>query len=96
MKDNRLTILVSSFDGFADCWTPFIHGFKTYWPDCEYDIFLITNNLDSPDENILPSLKIEEDLGRASNIKKALEKINSDYVLYLQEDFWLNHKVNTG
>lgn len=95
MKDNKLTILVSSFDGFADCWKPFIHGFKKYWPDCDYDIFLITNYLDSPDEDLVPSIKVGEDLGWASNIKKALKKINSDYVLYLQEDYWLNQEVNT-
>lgn len=94
MKNNEVTILVSSFDGFADCWVPFLYGFKKYWPSCKYQIYLITNSKDSPDETMLPSLKTSEDLGWASNLSLALESVDSDYIIYLQEDFWLNQQVN--
>jgi hypothetical protein len=29
-----VTALISSFDGYSECWGPVCHGFKKYWPDC--------------------------------------------------------------
>ena len=37
-----------------------------------------------------------EDKGWASNLKKALSEIETDYILYLQEDYWLTRTVNTS
>jgi hypothetical protein len=90
----KIVILVSSFDGFSDCWEPFLYGFKKYWNNCEHEIFLITNELNSPDESTLKSIKVGNDQGWASNMIKALESIDCDYIIYLQEDYWLNEFVN--
>lgn len=94
MIENNVSILVSSYDGFSDCWEPFIHGYKKYWPNSKYKNYLITNELNSPDEHILKTIKVGEDLGWASNMLKALDVIDSKYIIYLQEDYWLNNYVN--
>src|SRR5437773_912082 len=41
-----VTILVSSFDGYSDCWGPVCHGFTKYWPNCPYPVLLMTNEKD--------------------------------------------------
>jgi len=91
---NKVAIIVSSYDGFSDCWEPFLYGFKKYWPHCEFQAYLITNFKKSPDEGILKSIQVGEDKGWASNMKKAINSIEAEYIFYLQEDYWLNKKIN--
>lgn len=90
-----VTILVSSFDGFSDCWRPFCHGIKKYWPDCPYPIFLITNNKDFEDERVT-ALSVGKDRGWSQNLLSALDEIDTPYVMYFQEDYWISHEVNTS
>jgi hypothetical protein len=94
MNITNCTIIVSSFDGFSDCWDVCIYGMKKYWPNCPYPKFLLTNKKDSPDEDYIPSIKVGTDKGWASNLKSALNGINTKYIIYLQDDYWIDKKVN--
>jgi len=90
----KITVLVSSFDGFADCWDPFYHGLRKYWPDCPYEVAFITNfkeiNLGSAQ-----AIKVGTDRGWSDNMLTALEQIESSFILYAQEDYWINQRVDT-
>lgn len=90
----KLTVLVSSCDDFSDCWEPYCHGLKKYWHDCPYDVFIITNYKDFTD-GCAKSLKVGEDKGWGHNTIKALRQINTPYVLYTHEDFWIKRAVDT-
>ncbi len=94
MENKNCTIIVSSFDGYSDAWEPFFTLFFRYWPDYPYDIYLISNELEYPDKRI-KSIKINPDLGWSGNMIRALKKINTEYILYFQEDFFIQKKVNT-
>src|SRR5580658_8986532 len=89
------TILISSFDGYADCWGPVCHGFTKYWPDCPYPILLMTNTKDFPHERI-KVLKVEGGKDWSMRMRHALEAISTPYVLYFQEDYWLSAPVDTA
>lgn len=89
MYDN-LTLLVSSCDKYAVCWNPFVHGLQKYWPDHPRTIF-ITNKL-QPEE--FESIQIYPDRGWADNLIFALEKIDSPYILYAQEDYWISRPID--
>ena len=92
--DNNVSIVVSSCDLFEDCWAPFIHSMRKYWPDCEWPVYVISNHkaIDGPEG--FSFIKVGEDLKFASNLKRALDNIRTDYIIYLQEDFFLDRRVD--
>lgn len=90
MTFTNLSLVVSSFDKYSVCWAPFCHGLNKYWPE-HPELYFITNYLEAPCGT---SLKLGEDQGWAKNLLKALELIPTDYVLYTQEDYWVQRPVD--
>ena len=86
-------IVVNSCDAFNDCWKPFIHSVLKYWENCPYNIYIISNNNEIECPKGITFLKVGEDKKFASNLKKAIKKIDCDYIIYLQEDYFLDCKV---
>ncbi len=95
LNKTNCSIIISSFDGFSDVWEPFFKLFFRYWPNCPFPIYLITNYKQYQNPKVV-SLKLGEDCGWADNLKKALDRINTKYVLYLQEDYLLNKPVDNN
>jgi hypothetical protein len=96
---NDLTIFVNTSDNFEDCWNPFFKLFATYWPGCP---FLIVLNTETKDYSY-PGLNIrctkvaqgEKDrLGWSECLTRAFDFVNTPYILYLQEDYFLEEPVN--
>lgn len=97
MKD--YSILINTTDSFEDCWVPFFTLFKTYWPDYTGKIYLNTetkvftypgldiisvqNNLATPEVRITWS----------ECLIRALNSIDSEVFLYMQEDYFLKDTV---
>lgn len=95
----KLTILVNTTDSFEDCWFPFFTLFKKYWPEFKGKIYLntetkiychdglniicIQNNMEKPNN----TLKWGECLIRALNF------IDDNVILYMQEDYFLKDFV---
>jgi hypothetical protein len=102
MKSNY-SILVNTCDKFEDCWEPFFKLFSIYWKDCNAQIFLNTEYKNYSYENLkIHSLKVCEQNKDAHKITwsecliRALNTIDSDVVLYLQEDYFLKSEVNNA
>jgi len=94
------SILVNSTDSFEDCWQPFFKLFSKYWTDYRGKIFLNTETKDFTYNDLdIISVKNNIDLPRnkitwSQCLIKALELIESDVILYLQEDYFLHDKVD--
>lgn len=93
--NNKVTILVNSCDKYEDAWEPFFRLLKIQWPECEnYKIVLSTEskqyNCDFLD---VKTINIEENMSWSARLKNALEKIDTKYVLFFLEDFFLLEKV---
>lgn len=88
------SIVISSCDKFKDCWEPMIFSIKKYWSDCPFPIFFISN-YDEIEDDKIKFIKVGKDLGFCSNLKNALKKIESDFIIYFQEDYFLTKSVNT-
>lgn len=88
----NVVILVSTFDGYHFCWQPFCHGFEKYWHDNPYELAFITNQLVAPCSR---SIRVGQDRGWSNNLIEALMQTSASYVIYTQEDYWLNRPVNT-
>jgi hypothetical protein len=97
---HKFTILVNSSDGFADCWEPFFKLFSLNWPNCNVKILLNTETADwsFPGLNLkctqvgLGSLK----LTWSECLIKALDQVDTHFVLYFQEDYFLEKSVDTS
>lgn len=95
------SILVNTCDKFEDCWDPFFKLFNKYWPDCNGTIYLNTEfkNYTYPGLSIIPVIGCvgKQYKGKYATwsqcFKWALEKIGTDIVLYLQEDYFFKAPV---
>jgi len=93
-------LLVNSCDKFEDCWDPFFKLFSIYWPECSSEIYLNTERKDYTygELNIVP-VKCAENEAEGTRLTwsecllKALDKIDSDIILYMQEDYFLKDYV---
>ena len=88
------SILVSSSDAYSDLWTPFFTLFRRNWPDCPYPVYLGTNQAQF-DHRGVRTLNAGADESWSKNLRFFLSQIDSDYVLFLLEDFFLVKRVPT-
>jgi hypothetical protein len=89
------TVIVSSCDHYADLWKPFFLLFQIHWSNCPYPVALITENK-LADVADVRSLQLGEGLDWSSLLLKALDKINTSYVLLMLEDFFFRKNVDSG
>ena len=92
-NQDQLSILILSYDGYSDIWQITFDYFFKYWSDCPYKIYLLTNQINYPDARV-KSLQIGEDISWSSNVKKALEQIDTMYILTIFDDFILKSPID--
>ncbi len=90
----RTAIMITSCDAYQECWKPIIYSLEKYWPDCEFPRYIVTNSK----EEKLPNttfIKVGDDNHSWCNLARlGMEAIPEDYVIYFQDDYWVNKKVN--
>ncbi len=91
-----ITILVNSCDFYEDAWEPFFRLLNLFWKDCPYDIVLNTETKQYHCD-FMTVKTINSGIGKSwtGRVRYALEQINTKYVLFALEDFFLLGKVNT-
>ena len=92
---SSVAILVSSCDAFFDAWRPFVFFFRKHWADCPFPVFLIVNRLQVR-STLLQPIPVGPDRDWASNMQVALSHIPQPYILYMQEDYFLNGPVKSN
>ena len=90
---NKCSVIVSSFSSYSDVWVPFFTLFFKYWPDCPYDIYLITDKVTYPDKRV-KTILLEKDMGWPRNTRYALGKIDTPYFMMFMEDFLMIERVD--
>lgn len=99
---NSYSILINTCDNFEDCWTPFFQLWSTYWNDCQGKIYLNTeykeyhySGLDIVSTQVCKKNNFPQDKRATWSqcLKWALEQMDTDIVLYMQEDYFLKDKV---
>jgi hypothetical protein len=95
----KYCILVSSCDAYADCWLPFFALLARYWPAPHPAIYLNTETRDFS----FPALDVHcprvgaaagSALAWSERLIRCLDAIPFDYVLYLQEDYFVHAPVD--
>lgn len=100
----RYTLLINTCDRFEDCWDPFFKLFSTYWPDYSGKIYLNTEykeysypGLDITCTKVCEANKIPKNrrVTWSQCLLWALEQIDTNVILYLQEDYFLRDYVQS-
>ncbi len=94
------SILVNTCDSYADCWGPFFTLFRRYWPDCPAPILLNTERLVFNDVlGRVESAQVwshgQSRLSWGECLRRCLAQVSSPLILYLQEDYFLDERVDT-
>ena len=86
----RVAVLVSSCDRFFDAWRPFAAFWRRWWPadTLPWPVFLVVNHLPVRSDWLTP-LAVGRDRGWSDNLRRVLERLDAEYLLYLQEDYFL-------
>lgn len=101
--NKKCSILVTSCDAYEDAWYPFFKLFNIMWPDCKYPVFLNTEtkkyNCEYLEVNELhpksTQLKIGKQISWSKRLKEVVEQIDSKYLLFFLEDFFLMSPVRS-
>lgn len=90
-----LPVLVVSCDPYADLWRPFFDLFWRRWPDCRGPVYLGSNFVAFDDPRVRPLL-VGKDVTWASSLRAMLDRIQSEYVILMLEDFFLMETVDNA
>lgn len=91
----NLAIMITSCDGYKECWKPIIYSLDKFWPDCKYPRYIVTNFEDDVLQNTT-FIKVGKDNKSWCNLARmGMDAIPEDYVIYFQDDYWLNKQVDT-
>lgn len=93
-------VFVNSTDTFEDCWTPFFSLLQAYWPGFAARLVLNTDTKAFSH----PGLEIDctrtaagfaRRLTWSESLASALSGIESEWILYMQDDYFLNGPVRS-
>ena len=89
-----LTILVVSYDGYSDMWPDFFNCKTVNWPDCPFETVLANNEKDFNVEGVRV-INCGKDALWSTRTRMALEQIETKYVCFMLEDFYIANKVDS-
>jgi hypothetical protein len=89
-----IALVVSSCDKYSDLWKPFFTLFFRYWPDCPFEVYLISNHSRYADPRVT-TITTGDDHDWSSSFRKAIRDIPARYLIVLLEDYLLFTDVNT-
>lgn len=90
--EEKIAILVVSCDKFSDVWLPYFKLFWRFWPDCPFNIYLLSNNLEIKIPKV-NSILVGDDVSWSDNLLKGISNINEKYIFLLLDDFFLTRPV---
>ena len=94
--DNQMTsslaIFIDSYDGNSDIWESFFNIQNTYWNDCMFKKYIVSNNQTPEDPNVV-TLKTGDNRNWFDMTIKGLKCINEEYILFLLEDYFISKEI---
>ena len=91
---SKFVILVVSCDKYSDLWNPFFKSFFRFWPDCPFDIYLLSNHKYTNIPKV-KNLLIGSDISWSDNLYKGLDYLKEDYIFLFLDDLFLLDFVKT-
>lgn len=86
-------LVVPSCDNYNDTWPLFFHFLFKYWPDAPKPVYLISNTTTFADERV-QTIQVGPDRQWSANVHLALDRIPTDFLFMLLDDYLLNATVD--
>ncbi len=87
---DNITLLVSSCDKYEDAWGPYFALIKKFWPEHPKNVCLITETKSFSCEGInIKVYNYDKSLTWSERLYRTLEKIDTKYIVFSLEDFFL-------
>lgn len=93
MNNMDLSMLVLSCDKYSDLWDDFFNLRERFWPECPFKWYVVTESKDY-DRKGVEVIKCGKDLNWAGRLRKAVQTVNTDYILPILEDNFINAPIN--
>lgn len=90
----ELSLLIVSCDKYSDLWPYFFRFVEIHWPDCPFPMWLGANHQVWPGKQA-QTICVGDDRSWALNLRAMLEKVETPWVIFLLEDFFLVQDVST-
>jgi len=90
MKATDIAIVILSCDKFKVTWKPCIDHLFNAWPNCQYTVYLLNNQIPSDDERVT-DLLVGEDLNWSDSLKKGLLKIPEKRIFFIYDDSFITY-----
>lgn len=88
----QCTFLVSSCDKYEEAWHPYFSLLMKNWPDCPFDVVLSTESKKYTEYNVRT---INKSGNWGERLIYVLNEIQTPYVIFSLEDFFLQRKVRS-
>ena len=82
-------VVISSCDAYSDLWPYFFHFFFKHWPTAPTPVYLISNEKTYRDPRVV-TIKVGPDQQWGTNTRNAISQIDSEFVMLLLDDFFLD------
>lgn len=99
--NDSCAVFVSSCDKYSDLWSPFFSILKKKWKDLPYPVYLCTETktFSCPEMDITvlnnnEAIKTGKKIPWGKLNKEGLKKLDTEYVLFLLDDFFLTSDVD--
>jgi hypothetical protein len=90
----NVSLIVGSSDSYSDCYEPFFHFLREYWPDCPKPVYLLTENNIWNHEALPVVSSCNGDCAWGKNLRLTMENIKTDYIVLFMVDYFLARPVN--
>ncbi len=88
-----MTILLLSCDNYSDLWDDFFNLRDKFWPECQYQWFIVTESKDY-NRNGVSVIKCGKELNWAGRFRKAVQTVSSPLVGVFLEDYFINSPID--
>lgn len=85
--------MMSTCDKYEDVWELFFWFFKKQWHNCPYDFYMVTETKKYSDEYLNIKMINYNSNSWSVRLKAALKRIDTEFVILLLEDFFLQEAV---
>lgn len=97
MDKDKISMVLSSCDNYEDAWEPFFCQFKKNWPTFDMPVYLCTETKTFKYDGFdircpLACGPVYRDWSKL--LIKLLKKIDTEYIFFMLDDFWLTKPVD--
>ena len=94
LVSSKVALVVISCDNYSDLWKPFFKCLNKFWPDCPFKVYLMSNQKECDESNVVGILT-HDDPSWSDSVIKGISQIKEEYIFMYLDDLFLTKTVDT-